>query len=144
MAMGLNGNQWESMGINGPQTKPYQGGVHHTYKGESSPWLPYCSLGLSWFLLVSLGLVPPPRQSTFYCKNNCVVKPLKTVYPIRLNSTLPNYSDCYLILTSFLLNSQSQNRFLQFRDLFHILDITVHKVIFVDFWGPKGLFFQQI
>ena len=36
MAMGINGPQWESMELNGPQTKPYQGGVHHTYKGEST------------------------------------------------------------------------------------------------------------
>ena len=36
MAMRTNGNQWNSMGTNGPQTKPYQGGVHHTYKGEST------------------------------------------------------------------------------------------------------------
>ena len=101
MAMVLNGNQWKSMGLNAPQTKPYQGGVHHTYKGESSPWLPYCSLGLARSLLVSLGMVPTPIDSTFYCNNNCVVKQLNTVYHIRLNSTLQNYSDYYLILPIF-------------------------------------------
>ena len=93
--------------------------------------------------LVCLGMVPTPIDSTFYCKNNCVVKPLKPVSSIRLNSTLPNYSDYYLILRHFSQFPGPKPIF-QFYDLFDFLDTMAHQVIFLDLLGPKGHLFQQI